>query len=94
MHQTDFSIIEKSNISTDAVIVNQCNCDSYDEVKKNNQQIKMVSVKERGLSKSRNKAIELADHQYCLLCDDDEVFENNYAEIILQGFDKNPEPKS
>lgn len=91
MHQTDFSIIEKSNISTDAVIVNQCNCDSYDEVKKNNQQIKMVSVKERGLSKSRNKAIELADHQYCLLCDDDEVFENNYAEIILQGFDKNPE---
>jgi len=94
MHQKDAAIIERSNIQTDVVIVNQCNEDKIEDwtfVNKYGREChaRMIYTTERGLSKSRNLAIENANSDICLICDDDEIFVDNYGEIILKAFEEN-----
>lgn len=96
MHQTDFSIISKSNIQTDAIVINQCDIDKIEEfnfvnLKGENCHVKFISTSERGLSKSRNMAIKNATGDICLICDDDETFEDDYAEKINEAFNQFPE---
>jgi len=92
MHLKDMSIINRMNIQTDAVIVNQCNEDSIVEIDFKNDSgitcyVKIINTIERGLSKSRNMAIRNAsDNCICLLCDDDEVLYRNYESLILEGY--------
>jgi glycosyltransferase involved in cell wall biosynthesis len=90
MNQTDFSLIEKMNIQTNAVIINQCDHYEYHELTRNKHTIKWFNVKEKGLSRSRNVALSKATGDICLLVDDDEVMKNGYAEVILSEFEKNP----
>lgn len=95
MHEKDRTIVERSNIQTDVVIVNQCEQDKIDEwdfVNKEGKKChaKMIYTKERGLSRSRNMAIRNATSDICLICDDDELFEDNYEDIILHTFAENP----
>lgn len=86
MHQADNSIVQRSRITGDALIINQCGRETLDEVNVGNQRIRMVSTKQRGLSNSRNMAIQLADRDICLLCDDDEEFAKDYASTIIKSF--------
>lgn len=91
MHQTDLSIIERSNIQTDVLVVNQCDEDKYEEFFFKNKHGKecfarIINTTERGLSRSRNMAIKNAIGDICLICDDDEVLENNYEQVILNAF--------
>ena len=74
MHQTNFDIVKNSCINTDVLIVNQCNVDDYLERNNNSGFVeRMICTRERGLSRSRNAAIEHARGDICLICDDDEV---------------------
>lgn len=91
MHQTDFSLIEKMNIQTDAIVVNQCDHYEYHEIKKSNIVIKWFDVAERGLSRSRNVALSKATADICLLVDDDEILKDGYGDIIINEFDNNPD---
>ena len=43
MHQTDHSLLEKMNIQTDAIIVNQCDENKIEEFKYNGHTIKWFS---------------------------------------------------
>ena len=91
MHQKDHSIVERSNIQTDAVVVNQCDEDSVDEYSFVNKQgrtcnVKFINTTERGLSKSRNMAINNAIGDICLICDDDEVLDDEYEDTIIKAF--------
>lgn len=96
MHQKDASIIARSNIQTDVVIINQCDEDSTNTIvfmNKNGEECicKMINTTSRGLSKSRNMAINAAgDVDVCVICDDDEVFPDNYEEVILSAYSSNP----
>ncbi|MGO4179660.1 glycosyltransferase [Paenibacillus sp. TAF43_2] len=90
MRQKDFSLIEKMNIQTDAIIINQCEHYEYHEFKKNNFTVKWFDVAERGLSRSRNVALSKATGDICLLVDDDEILKDGYADVILSEFKKNP----
>lgn len=90
MHQSDGSLIEKSNITGDAVVINQCDKNDYFELKTQNGVAKFFSTTERGLTKSRNLAIEKSSADLCLLCDDDEVFVENYADKIINSYKKLP----
>lgn len=96
MHQQDASIIERAHIQTDVVVVNQCNIDSVEEstfVNKNGGEcrLRFICTTERGLSRSRNMAINNAQSgSICLICDDDEVLSEDYEELILQGYRENP----
>ena len=96
MHQSDWSIIQRSNIQTDVLIINQCDRDAIDEYSFPNQlgktcHARMIHTTERGLSRSRNLALQYATGDICVFCDDDEIFETNYEQTILQAFKANPD---
>ena len=94
MYQEDTSLIERSNIQTDAVVINQCDNNKKEYISFKNQegvdcQVLFISTTERGLSRSRNMAIRNATADICLLCDDDEVFEDDYEKNITEVFENN-----
>ncbi len=91
MYQQDTSIAQRSGITTDVLIINQSDTDGYEKEEKNGMQIRMISTKERGLSRSRNMAMENAEGDICLFCDDDEKFVPGYREKILRLFRKIPD---
>lgn len=91
MHQKNTNIVEKSGITTNVLIVNQCNEESYQKYTKNGKTVRMISTTERGLSKSRNMAMKHALGDICLLCDDDEKFYFDYEQIILNAFQRLPD---
>lgn len=91
MNMNDFSIVEKSRICSNSVIVNQC-----DEEKVCNERmisadgksfdVRMLYTEERGLSRSRNMAIRNSSADICLLVDDDEHFMDDYETSIVNAF--------
>ena len=91
MHQADTSIARQTNISSDAVIVNQCDTHSYREEFVDGHRVRMYSSPDRGLSKSRNKAVEMSAADICLLCDDDERLENDHVAKILGAYEAYPD---
>lgn len=92
MYQDDFNIINKSHIQSETLIINQCNTCDYTEKKLDNGcLIRMFYTKNRGLSKSRNLALNSATGDICLICDDDEIFVDDYVSKILTAFEKYPE---
>jgi glycosyltransferase involved in cell wall biosynthesis len=91
MHQTDFSLAGNMNITTDAIIINQCDKNDYHEKKTETGCIKMISVKERGLSKSRNLAINNSNSDICVIADDDLKYRSGYKDIIINSYSKYPD---
>ena len=95
MHQKDYSIIERSNIQTDVVIVNQCDENSVQKFEFENKEHKkchaiFINTTERGLSRSRNMALANATADICLICDDDESLSESLEEDVLGEYNKNP----
>ena len=93
MNQTDRSIIAKTNIQTDVVVINQCNLNKIEEFTFRNSsnnlcRAKIISTTERGLSRSRNMALLNSYGDLCLLCDDDERLVDDYENIITSAFDR------
>lgn len=91
MNQTDHSLIEKMNITTDAIVGNQCDFNSIEKFNVGNQQIQYLNFVEKGVGLNRNNALMRADGDICLFADDDMVYENNYADIVAKAFDGNPD---
>lgn len=91
MYQTDCSIFERTNIKTDALLINQCDREQKYSIKKNFGTQRVISTTQRGLSRSRNMALDNANGKICLICDDDEVLIDNYEELITNAFKENPE---
>ena len=88
MNQSDLSLIERSKLTGDVVVINQCDKEDFFEGKTKNGRVRVFSTTERGLTKSRNMAIEKSDADICLLCDDDEVFEEDYEQKIITAYEK------
>lgn len=88
MHQKDHDLIKKMRISTDAVIINQCETNRAEEFNYNSNEITWVNTTDRGVSKSRNCAILNSDADICLIADDDLVYRNNYNKILMEEFTK------
>lgn len=91
MQQADHSLLEKMNVQTDALVVNQCDRESREAFSFRNHSIRFFSTRERGLSKSRNMALQNATGEYLILADDDIVYVDGYAEKILDAFSRFPE---
>lgn len=96
MHQKDASIITRSNVDSDVVVINQCDIDkkeNFNFFNRNGVSCKtiIISTTERGLSRSRNMAISNATGDICLICDDDETLVDGYNDIIINAFQKHPE---
>lgn len=90
MHQKDLSIVDKMNIQTDVIVVNQTDEHTLLELQKIDKHIKMYSFQERGIGLSRNNALLRSSADICLIADDDMLYEDGYEEIVINEFKKNP----
>ncbi len=91
MHQSDDALVRASKIISDVVVINQCDREDYAEYKTEHGIARMFSTKQRGLTKSRNMAIAKSVADVCLLCDDDEIFQPDYREKILNAYEELPQ---
>ena len=91
MNQNDDSLIEKMNIRSDAIIINQSNSFSYHETSINSSTIKWYEFSERGIGLSRNTGLMRASADIIQFADDDMVFTDTYYEDVLAEYEKHPE---
>ena len=90
MNQDMRGLVERMQLDSDAVIINQCDHVGTAEMAHNGHRIRFFSFPERGIGKSRNAAIERADGDICLFSDEDIVYTPGYAEAIEAEFQQNP----
>lgn len=95
MHQKDTGLLQRSNVQSDVVLVNQCDKDSIEEfdfINKKGRTChgKFICTTERGLSKSRNMALRNSWGDVCLICDDDEILEDDCEDKILKAYHESP----
>lgn len=82
--------LSKNNRS---VIINQLTSDdekNYIDLDKTLPNCKILNVKETGLSKSRNRALQECSADYALICDDDITPMEDYVTIIKEAFLNHP----
>ncbi len=92
MNQKDLSLVEKTKITSDVLLINQTvNVSDHVTVHRDGRTIRMISTKERGVSRSRNMAISHALGDICLLCDDDEILTKEYEIIVCNAFEELPQ---
>lgn len=78
--------LDKMNITSNCIVINQCDRNEYEEYKN----FKIYSYNQRGISKSRNKALRHSTKDILLFCDDDVIYNKDYEKIILDEFKNNP----
>ena len=85
------TIAEKMNLQTDAIVINQCGNNSYLEYEHKGHKICCYSFAEKGVGLSRNNALLRATADIVLFSDEDIVYEDGYAQKILNEFEKYPD---
>ncbi len=78
------------NLSSDAVIINQCDRYAYEEEEWKGKRIRFFSMAERGVGRSRTNAILRAEGDICLFADGDMVYEDDYESKIEAEFARHP----
>lgn len=91
MNLSDYRYIKELNITGDTVVINQCDREEQEVIREDGREVRFLCTKERGLSRSRNLAIQKADADVCILCDNDVVYEPGYDREILSRFEKYPD---
>lgn len=91
MYQDDAHLVEDSGLTGDVVVINQCLEERYAQYPTKNGTAHFYCTQERGLTRSRNMAIEKASGDVCMLCDDDEQFVDGYDFKILQAYQELPQ---
>lgn len=90
MHAKDFSIIKESNLcNVNTLVVNQCVTEKEECVTEGIH--RMIKTPTRGLSVSRNLAVDNSKADIGLISDDDEVFTTGVDEKIRQAYLKLPD---
>ena len=59
--QHDYSLIDKMNIQSDAIVSNQCNRNEIVEFQYKGQRVKYLNFMERGVGLNRNHSLKRAD---------------------------------
>lgn len=86
MNRSSLSFLKKMNLSGNILVINQYNDVKLQEDTKNG--VRYLNYKEKGLSKSRNRALENAIGDICVLADDDLKYVSNVEDIIKQAYKK------
>ena len=79
------------NINSDAVVVSQCNKNGLEKFDYKNNKITCIYSIERGLSKSRNLALNYANADIIIIADDDLCYNDNYNETVIKAHTVHPE---
>ena len=86
MHQTDHSLLDKMNIQTDAIVVNQCDRNENEVFDHKGHQIQWLSFNERGVGLSRNTALARGTADILLFADDDVVYNDDFHKTLIDFF--------
>ncbi|MCZ6105402.1 hypothetical protein O6B34_04915 [Campylobacter ureolyticus] len=91
MNLKDWKIlIERMNVQTDCIVVNQTNYNKIEDYKFGDISVKVVSVNEKGLSRSRNLGLSLIDKNidFVYFADDDiKINNNSFKKITNRNID-------
>lgn len=90
MHQENYNLLEQMNIQTDAIVINQCDRNSIEDIEYRGKNVKWISLNERGIGLSRNSALMRSDADILLFADDDCVYDKGYEEKIIKVFERYP----
>ena len=86
MHQDDHALLERMQVQSDAVVVNQCDREGETILEHRGHRVVWIDTRERGLSRSRNMALAHATAELCMLADDDMIYRPGYAETVQAAF--------
>lgn len=89
MNQVDYSLLDKMNIGSDAIVVNQCDRSGQEQFYYKNHLIKWISMPERGIGLSRNICLMHSSADIVLFADDDITYQDGYAEAVISAFENN-----
>ena len=90
LNQSNHSLLERMNIQSDVIVGNQCDENSIEKFIYNGFSAIYLNFSERGVGLNRNNALMRADADYCLFADDYMVYIDNYPQIVINAFNKNP----
>lgn len=91
MHRENCDFLKDMQITSDAVVINQTDTMKQQVFYDGAKRITFLSFHETGLSKSRNRALEAASNEICLLADDDMIYTSDYEEKILKTHEQYPD---
>ena len=77
--------LDKMNITSKCIVINQCNKEGYTKYKN----FDIYSYKDKGVSNSRNHAIEHSKGDILLFCDNDLIYSDKYEKDIINEFKNN-----
>ncbi|HCS75809.1 MAG TPA: hypothetical protein DIW17_18295, partial [Clostridiales bacterium] len=90
IEQTDYSLHERMNISSDALICNQHNTESFHSIDWKGKCVRYLSTKESGAGINRNQGLLRAKGDILLFADDDMVYHDSYEKLVLEAFHQLP----
>lgn len=73
-------LIKDMNIKSKNIVINQCQKNTNVDYKN------VINMNEKGLSKSRNKAINESTAEIILFADDDVRYHDDYEQLIEKSF--------
>ena len=90
MNQIDYTLLDKMNIQTNAIVGNQCDRNEISEFEYRDHHIKWLSFKEKGVGLNRNNTLMRATDDIILFADDDVVYYDGYEETIVNYYKNHP----
>lgn len=84
------TLAERMNLQADAIIVNQCGENAYQEYDWKGCRIQCYSFAERGVGLSRNSCLMRAQEELCMFADEDIIYQPGAARAVAAEFEKNP----
>lgn len=91
MNQSDVKKLVRSMKIKSCVVINQVTNEMVLPKEIREQGVEAYAVEERGLSRSRNKAINKATADVCLIADDDMYYTKDYERVVLDTYAKYPD---
>lgn len=85
------SLVNKMNVSSDAIIINQTDHTSFESFSFKGHNIRVWSFAEKGIGISRNNALMRSNADVVLFADDDAILVDDYEQKIIEEFDRKPE---
>ena len=89
-NQTDFGLLERMNLQTDALVGNQNGRDRVDRLAFRGHTVQFVSSSTQGVGRNRNELLMRAQAELCVLADDDQRFVDGYEAIVQEWFARLP----
>jgi glycosyltransferase involved in cell wall biosynthesis len=80
-------LLNEMKIASDCVVINQCDKDDIERFEYNNHNVTLVYSTERGLSRSRNLALQYARADIVVIADDDVEYVDGYKDIITNAYE-------